>query len=190
MSALLVAFLALTACGASGDREELESVIQTSMIDTPPGSCLKFGTLRFLESTTHREGQAAVDACEEEAPDSLAEQPTKVDVGRMDLDGDSATAVIAFKGSLLDDQKIEYAFVDRGSGWKFDKLLGFVDLDSAHLIMRMGREGLLRAKSPQEAENIACWIGRMERMSDSALEELVFGDAAESSQCAAESRAI
>jgi hypothetical protein len=68
--------------------------------------------------------------------------------------------------------------------------VGFIDLDAAHLILELGREGLLRAESPREAENVSCWIGRMEHMSDEALEEVLFGDRDVSAACAAESNAI
>lgn len=143
-----------------------------------------------LESNSDLEGKAAIRDCEEGALDLLVEQPRKVDVSRIDVAGDSATAVIAFKGSVLDGQKMQYAFVERECRWKFDEMKGFVDLDSAHLILQLGRDGMLRAESPREAENVACWIGRMERMSDAALEELLFGDSAESGECTAESNAI
>jgi hypothetical protein len=63
--------------------------------------------------------------------------------------------------------------------------------DSATALVAFeGRIGMLRADSAQEAENIACWIGRMERMSDTALEDLLFGDGDVSSECTAESNAI
>lgn len=188
MCGLLFVFLALTACGESGDREELESMIHTAMASRAPGSCLKFETLRFLESTSGREGQAAIDACEEEDP--FEEQPRKVGVSRVDIDGDSATALVAFSGSLFDGQEVEYGFVERKSSWKFDEMVGFVDLDSAHLVFELGRLGMLRAKSPQEVANISCWIDRMGRMSDEALEDLLFGDGDYSSECAAKSPSV
>jgi len=187
---LLVAVLAFTSCGGSGDREALEKMILASMAETGPESCLKFNTLRLLETTTDREGKAAVSACEEDARDPSLEQPTDVDVSRVETEGDSGSAVLAFRGSILDGQRVQYAFVEREDRWKFDETVGFVDLDATHLVMQMGREGMLHAETPQDAENVACWIGRMERMSDKALEDLLFGDGAESSNCTAESSAI
>jgi hypothetical protein len=183
--------LALASCGGNGDREALEEMINASMAETGPESCLKFSTLHFLESTTEREGEAAVTACEEAALDPLVEQPTKVDVSRIDVESDSATALLAITGSVFDGQNLRYAFVEREDRWKFNEILEFVDLDSERLVLRAGRHGMLRAESREEAENVACWIGRMEQMSDEALEELLLGDdRTESADCTAESNAI
>lgn len=166
-------------------------MIYASMVETGPESCLKFSTLRFLESTNDLEGEAAIIACEESALDPRAEQPTKVDVSRIEVEDDSATALIAFTGSVFDGQKLRYAFIEREDRWKFNQILGFVDLDAERLILRAGRDGMSRAKSREEAENVTCWIGRMERMSDQALEELLLGDDhAESANCTAESGAV
>lgn len=191
---LIVVALVLGSCGGSeagsGGEEALEKMIHASMVETGPESCLKFSTLRFLESTTEREGEAAVTACEESAVDPQMEQPSKVDLTRVGVEGDSATAVIAFTGSVFDGQKLRYAFVEREGRWKYNEMLHFVDLDSERLVMRAGLDGMRRAESRQEAENVACWIGRMERMSDPELEELLLGDGAESSDCVGESRAI
>jgi hypothetical protein len=187
---LLVAVLALASCGGSGDREALERMILASMAETGPESCLKFNTLHFLEKSSDREGKAAVIACEEDALDPPLEQPTDVDVSHIETEGDSGNAVLAFSGSIFDGQRVQYAFVEREGSWKFDETMRFVDLDATHLIMQMGREGMLQAETRWDAENVACWIGRMERMSDKALEELLFGDGVESSNCIGETSAI
>jgi hypothetical protein len=191
--ALLVVVM-FASCGggaAAGDEEALEKMIDASLVETGPESCLKFSTLHFLEGTNDMEGEAAVKACEEAALDPLVEQPKKVDVSRIDVEGGSATALVAVKGSVLDGQKVRYAFVERDDRWKFDEWLGFVDLDPARLILEVGRDGLLRAESPWEAKNVACWIGRMERMSDQELEDLLFGDESSiSPNCIAPSSAV
>lgn len=183
--------LALAACGGSDDRKALEEMIDASMAETGPESCLKFSTLHFLESTSDLEGKAAVTACEESALDPLVEWPKKIDVSHIDVEGDSATALIAITGSVFDGQNLRYAFVEREDRWKFYEISSFVDLDAERLVLRAGRDGMLRAESAQEAENVACWIGRMEQMSDQALEELLLGDeGGESSDCAVDPSAI
>jgi hypothetical protein len=183
--------LVLASCGGSDDRLALEEMINASMAETGPESCLKFSTLHFLESTTEREGEAAVTACEESSLDPLVEQPTKIDISSIDVDGDSASALIAVTGSVFDGQTLRYAFVEREDRWKFNQILGFVDLDAERLVLRAGRDGMSRAESREEAENVACWIGRMEQMSDRALEELLLGDdSTASSDCIAESSAV
>jgi len=190
VASLFLVALVLASCGGGGEREALEAMIRAATVDTGPGSCLKYETLHFLESMYHQEGEAAVRACEESALDPLNEHPRSTDVSQIDIAGDSAAAVIGFEGSLVDGQKVQYEFVKREGKWKFDEIVGFVDLDASHLILEIGREGLLRAESPREAENVSCWIGRMERMSDKALEELLLGERDVSSDCTGESNAI
>lgn len=185
---VLVVALLLAACGESSDREALEAMIRAAAADTGPATCLRYETLHFLEDKYRREGDAAVRACEQ--PDPLGEEPRSVDVSQIDITDDSATAVVRFEGSLVDGQKVQYGFVKREGKWKFDEIVGFVDLDAPHLILELGRKGLLGAESPREAENIACWIGRLERMSDKALEELLLGERDLSGECTAESNAI
>jgi hypothetical protein len=187
---VLLGLLALASCGQSSDREALKRMIFASMAESGPESCLKFSTLHFLESTSDRKGRAAIVHCEESALDPLVEQPTKVDVSGIDVHGDSGGALVAYKGSIFDGQKVKYAFVRRQGEWKFNEMVGFVDLDSARLVLQLGRYGMLKAHSPQEARNVACWIGRMERMSNKALEELVFGNSDVSPNCTAEESAI
>jgi len=188
--AVILAALVLASCGGGGEREALEAMIRAATADTGPGSCLKYETLHFLEDNYRREGDAAVRACEESALDLLDEKPRSVDVSHIDIAGDSAAAVLRFEGSLVDGQKMRYEFVKREGKWKFDEIVAFVDLDAPHLILELGRKGLLGAKSPREAENVACWIGRMERMSDRTLEELLLGERDVSGDCTGESNAI
>ncbi len=165
-------------------------MIHASMAEAGPETCLKFSTLRFLEKMSDLEDEAAIHHCEESTLDPFLEPPTKIDVSRIEVEGDSATALIAYKGSFYDGQKVRYAFVERDGRWKFNDLLGFVDLDAARLVLQAGRYGMLGAETPGEAKNIACWIGRMERMSDEELEDLLLGDGAESSNCTAESSSL
>ncbi|HEX6781313.1 MAG TPA: hypothetical protein VF125_04700 [Solirubrobacterales bacterium] len=190
MVSLVLAVTALASCGGGGEREALEAMIRAATVDSGPGSCLKYETLHFLETMYRREGEAAVRACEESALDPRDKEPRSIDVSEIDIAGDSAAAVIGFEGSLMDGQKVRYGLVNREGKWKFDEMVGFVDLDAAHLVLELGREGLLRAETPREAENVSCWIGRMERMSDEALEELLLGDRDVSARCTAKSNAI
>ncbi|MGN6202463.1 MAG: hypothetical protein ACTHNY_08670 [Solirubrobacterales bacterium] len=167
----------------------LASTVELGPVSGPEG-CLKFDTLHFLESTSNREGKAAITACEESALDPFLEQPKEVEVSHIDVDGDSGGALVAFKGSFFDGQKVRYAFIKRQGRWKFNEIVGFVDFDSAHLILQLGRYGMLKAQSPQEVRNVSCWIDRMERMSDAELQELFFGDSDVSPDCTAAESAI
>ncbi len=178
MAALFVVALALVSCGGGGggDEEAIKEMVAASVSDTGPESCLKYSTVRYLEMTTHREGDAAVEACEGDALDPDADQPTRVEVSTIDVDGNSATAIVAVEGSVVDGQKMRIVFAEREGRWKYDEWLGFVDFDAERFILQVGRDGMLRADSAQEAEAIACVIGGMEEMNDESLERELFED--------------
>lgn len=182
--ALLAATFAAASCGGGGqevsDEEAVERTVIAAMArGADPESCLLFSTRHFLELMTQREGEAAVEACEENALDPVVEQPERVEVSRVKVEDDSATALVAFEGSSLDGQTVEYAFVSRDERWKFDDMLAYVDFDDDKMIMALGREFMLRAESAQEAGYVACLIDRMEEMSAEVLEEIMLGGSQE-----------
>lgn len=137
---------------------------------------MRYSTLNYLEMTTHREGDLAVEACEKDALDPDSNQPTELEVFKIDVDGSSATAEIAIEGTIFDGQMARIGFVERDGHWKYDAWLGLVNLDAERLILRIGREGMLQADSPQEAEAIACVVGVMEDMEPETLEKELFED--------------
>jgi len=149
-------------------------MVAASVSDTGPETCLKYSTVNYLEMTTHREGDAAIQACEEDSLDPDVNRPTEVEVSKIDVDGDSATAEIVFQGSVVDGQKMRIGFAEHDGRWKYDQWLGFVDLDAERLILQIGREGMLQAESPWEAEAIACVIEAMEEMEVESLEKEIF----------------
>ncbi len=176
--ALLAAALALVSCGGGdasvSDEEAIEEMVIASVFERGPEACLKYSTVNYLEMTTRREGDAAVEACEESALDPDGEPPTEVEVSEIDVADNSATAVIAFEGSTLDGQNLRVRLIERDGRWKYYEWLGFADFDAERLILQVGREGMLQADSAREAEAIACVIGQMEEMKAESLEKEVF----------------
>lgn len=177
VAALLVCAFAFAGCGDQGDDggdaiEVEEMIVSTAKSDDPAG-CARLLTLHYLEQTTKLEGEAAVAACEESAVDPHNELPSKVTVSRVDVDGDSATATVAFVGSIFDRQTVRLALVRRDGQWKFHELLAFIDLDTERLVTEMGRELLHKAESPREAEATGCVVRLLGEMSAPALESLM-----------------
>jgi hypothetical protein len=176
-AALFVGALTLISCGGGGgvsDEETIEEMVTDAVLARGPETCLKYSTVKYLEMTTHREGDAAVEACEESELDPTGERPTGAEVPEIDVAGNSATVVIAVEGSALDGQKLRVRLIEHGGRWKFHEWLGFADFDAERLILQVGREGMLQADSVQEAEAIACVIGQMEEMKPESLEKEVF----------------
>ena len=149
-------------------------MVVASTFSRDPQDCLEYATVKYLEMTQRREGDAAVKACEESTLDPDKGQPTDVEVLETDVAGNSATTVIAYQGGDLDDQKLRIRVIERDGRWKYYEWLGFADFDAERLIVQIGRKGMLQANSAREAEAIACVIGLMEEMDPGALEKEVY----------------
>ena len=176
VAVLLAVALMLASCGGgegTSDEEAIEKMVTASIYEFGPQACLKYSTRQYLETTSRLEGDAAVEDCEEAAWD-IINVPEGVEVSKIDVDGSSATGVVIFEGSVVDGQKLRIGFAERGGRWKYDEWLGFEDFDGERLILQVGREGMLQADSPQEAERIACVIGGMEEMKGQSLEKELF----------------
>jgi hypothetical protein len=133
--ALAVLPIALAACGGGGgasneDQTQITKSIELAATSGDPQACTGAQTLKFTEQTSGGTGQEAIANCQRDAADSVADS---VDVTDIETDGNSATAEIAFHGSVFDGQKLDVDLVKEGDTWKLDHANEFVDLDKAKL---------------------------------------------------------
>lgn len=131
--ALLIAALALSACGGSssssgGEDAAVETAIEESATSEDPKICSEFQTEAFNEFE-YAEGNA-LKQCEEhtESGESVAES---VDISKVEVNGESATAEVEIEGSGLDGQVLEVGLVEEEGDWKMNELVGFTKFDSA-----------------------------------------------------------
>lgn len=171
---LALAF-ALSACGgssSSSDEGQIEATIRTAAVSSDPSKCTEVSTAAFLKQTTEKTGSAAVEACEKEAEEP-SDNAESVTVSKIEVDGDKATADVAFVGSGFDGQTLAVALVKEGDQWKLDKATGFVELDKAALgnsiEERLEETGELTAKQTE------CIVGGLEDASQDEIEELMLG---------------
>ena len=120
-----------------------------------------------------------MSVCEEAAADPLVEDAKEVNVSKIEVEGDRATAVASYVGSGYDGQTIRVALVERDGRWKHDELLGFVDFDAEKMVTALGREMLLQAKFSEEAELMSCVVSGLRRMDDGDLEGILLGETPE-----------
>jgi hypothetical protein len=130
--AALIAALALAACGnndeGEGSEEEvIEAVIEGSAGSGDPQSCTEAATLAFLEQTELAEGDAAIDSCIESTQDE-SDNPDSVEASAIEVDGDTATANVAFTGGSFDGQSLSVSLVNE-DGWKLDRIEDLIDFD-------------------------------------------------------------
>lgn len=178
---LLVCGFAFAACGSSsGDDSDAEAAIEKTIVTLAktddPADCRRLATARFHEVTGKSNYETALSICEEAAIDPLVEDAEKVTVSEIEVEGDSATAVAAYVGSGLDGQVVRLGMVERDGRWKQDELLGFVRFDAEKMVTELGREILLMAKTPREAESASCVVRRLGEISEGDLEELLLDD--------------
>jgi hypothetical protein len=182
--ALPVLALTCASCGSggaeSGDEEAIRKMVAAAMVATGPEACLEFNTLHMLEKTTRREGEAAIEDCEEEALEPPVNEPRKMEVSRIEVEGGSATALLRFEGSLFDGQNVRFEFAEREGRWKLHDILAFVDFDRENMVMEMGRELMREVKSPREAAAGSCILELLERMDEETVEGVVLGSTFES----------
>lgn len=182
LALLLACGFVLAACGGgdgSGDRDaeaEIRKVIMDLATSDDPAECRELVTPRLLEQMQKTSYEVALETCEALTVHPLLEDPEKVTISRIDVEGDSAVAVITSVGSILDGQTVRYGFVERDGRWKQDEFIGFVDLDEEKLATEWGRLQMLLATTPQETEAAICVMNRLLKMDGADLEEMYLGE--------------
>jgi hypothetical protein len=129
--AVLAASLTLAACGGGADDEgDITDAIRTSVTSTDPADCTNLATQQFVNQTEFSTGDQAIKECQEDAADS-SDDPDSVEVTEVKVDGDDATANVAFTGGSFGGSTLAVALVKDGDQWKLDRISGIVNLDVA-----------------------------------------------------------
>lgn len=173
LAALLVASLALVACGDSGEgaEEQIEETIVTSVKTTDPSKCTELMTANFVNQNSDQSGAAALKECEVEANDP-EDDPDDVTVSAIEVDGTAATANVAFVGGGLDGQTVSVDLVEEDGTWKLDEITSFVELDNEALARTL--EARFETTSSEiTPEQLACLGDAFRNASKAKVEELL-----------------
>jgi copper chaperone CopZ len=108
--------------GSEEDQDEITAVIERSATGGDPAACVDTQTQAFTEQTTGETGQKAIESCERDIED----QADAVEVSEIEVDGDAATANVAFEGSFFDGQTIAVGLIKEGEAWKLNAANEFV----------------------------------------------------------------
>lgn len=132
LSLLLSAPLLLSACGGddsgSDDEADITAAIEQAATTDTAENCTEVQTQAFTEQVEFTAGEDAVKTCEENAGDGdIAGESVAVE--NIEVDGDTATADVAFTGGGLDGQEIAISLVKEGDQWKLDSLDEFISFD-------------------------------------------------------------
>jgi hypothetical protein len=168
-----LAVLALTACGGgSSDEDKITETIETWATTGGPHICTELETQRFVEQNSQEKGKVALKTCEKEAAGE--EKAESAEVSNVSLDGEKATAQVAFKGGNLGSQALEIALVEEDGEWKIDFVEGFANYDGKALGEAFQRQFEVEG-SELSSEQLTCIGGKIAGLSQSEAEEVFFG---------------
>jgi hypothetical protein len=147
---LLILMLALAlpltigACGGDDDdggddADEITEVIETSVKSTDPANCTELQTAAFTDQTNLANGDAALQECEDDAADTSGD-PDSVEVSDIAVDGESATASVAFTGGSLDGSTVALELVKEGDQWKLDEITDITEFDFEAFQVALGEQ--------------------------------------------------
>jgi hypothetical protein len=133
LALLVLAALAVTACGGGGSsaEDEVTEVIEQAATTKDPSNRTELQTLRFTEQNTGEKGKAAIKSCEESAKEE--EQAEEAKVSNVSVNGEKATAEAEFIGGSLSSQTLAIALIQQEGDWKLDQIEGFANYDGKAL---------------------------------------------------------
>jgi hypothetical protein len=134
--AMLFSSLVIVACGGGGgsdDSTQITDLIKTSATSTDPADCTKLTTLQFVEQTELASGQAAIQQCQHDAPDT-SDKPSSVDVTDVKSSGNTGSANVTFHGGSFDGSTLSVSLVKVGDQWKLDKITDIPNFNFAGLL--------------------------------------------------------
>ncbi len=173
--ALLLAALGLAACGgsssssSSGDEASIEAAIEESATSTDPSICTEFQT-EALNKREHPEGNALSEC--EEATEEGGGAAESVDISKVEVNGEAATADVAITGGALNGQSVEVELAKEGGDWKLNEFAAFTKYDGSALAEFL--EGKLAEEEGISPELAKCVSAGVTGMSQQEAEAMVF----------------
>lgn len=173
--AAATAALALAACGsgddgAGGGEEgaDITEAIEQAATSDSAERCTEFQTQAFTEQTEFEAGNDAIESCAEGASDGDVAGDS-VAVEDIEVDGDSATASVAFTGGSLGGQVIEVSLVKDDEQWKLDALDRFTTFDKAAFTSALVARSESNPDTPSEVSS--CVEGELNAAPDDQLQQ-------------------
>lgn len=177
LALLVLAALTLTACGGgSSDEDQITEAIETAATSTDPSNCTELETLNFVEQNNQEQGKAAIKSCEKEA-EAEEDEAEAAKVSNVSVDGDKATADVAFEGGSLGSQALEMALVKEDGNWKLDQIEGFADYDGKALGEQFEKQ--FEEEGELTPEQAKCFAGKVAEATQAQAEELFFSGSPE-----------
>lgn len=161
--ALLAIALGLAACGGGeSDEDKIVNAIETAATSTDPAVCKETQTLNFMEQTNGGAGVESEKTCEEEAK-AGENNPDSVKVSKVDVEGEEASADVAFAGGSFDGQIVKVSLLEEDGRWKLDEMVRFVKFDADKMIHALAES--LEEDPKVKPDVVACVVEGLEEAS-------------------------
>ena len=171
-AAVVLAAAALTACGgsddSSADEDDITAAIDKAATSGDPAACTDVQTANFNTQTAGGTAEQALKDCEQDAANTAGDS---VETTNIEVDGEAATADVAFTGGQLGGQTLDIALVKDGDQWKLDKLNGFVEFDQAALAASFVAQ--LEQAPDIPPATVACFKQQLESGAEDQVQALV-----------------
>ncbi len=154
-----------------GDKTQIERTIREVATSDDPAYCNTDLTASYLRQTTGAKLPFADDFCRSEAGKSPADS---VDVTRVAVTGDRATAFVAYEGGSIDGSQLLVELTKDDGAWKLNRRVAFEQFDRARF-NNAYRSLLLQFGSPPRAA--ACALRKTAELSNRALERAILDQA-------------
>jgi hypothetical protein len=184
--AALTVVLAIAGCGGSGgsstsggtsEESQIKDAISTSVTSTDPADCVKLETLTFMEQIHFTSGQAAIRACQHDAPDT-SDDPDSVTITNVVVHGANATADVTFHGGGFDGSTLAMALVKQGGQWKLDQITAIPSFDLARFEAAFTQRLTRDQQAPAAA--VQCIRGQLNQAgADAVKSALISGDSSQ-----------
>ena len=148
------------------DERRIERTIEQFATSSNPSLCDEKATDAYLEQSTGAEPPFADEICEVESEPAT----DSVDVSEVSVDGDSATALVAYSGGYFDGAESELRLVEEDGVWKVDRRLSIAHLDRT-AFRSAYRESFREFGSPDE--RVRCAMSREAELSDADVRRSV-----------------
>ena len=164
-AAVLLALFVVQRAGATGDETKVERAITAVETSGDPQVCDELMTGRYLKASTGVAEPFADDACSS----AVGTHASSVDVSRIEIDGDHATALARSAGGASAGSLVRLELVKVDGRWKLDRVAAIVDFNR-HRWDRAFRLSLIGAGYSTQATE--CVVRRARDLSEADIKRL------------------
>jgi hypothetical protein len=158
---------ALAACGGEDEADRIADVIDRAATTDDPAICTELMTPAFLAQT--EAGDDPLQECEEDQLEG-DDSADSTEISAVEIDGERASAEVAFSGGPTDGQTVAVELVKEGDNWKLDRVDSFVEFNRDAFFAATEKD--FSDDPALGAEFARCAIPALEELTDQEIQEI------------------